>query len=152
MNSSISLNSAAGIEHDAVADQVHHARAEDADGQQVGGVFLAADADGVAGVGAAAVADDDVGVLGEEIDDLALALVAPLQADDAGIAFEKRCHSATFSREKRVRTGKRDSMTVGRGVSSLSEVLPLAASRLFGSEQALSRKRQKKWRCNATVS
>ncbi len=62
-----------GVEHDAVADDVHHAGAEDADGQQVRGVFLPADADGVAGVGAAAVADDDVGLLGEEIDDLALA-------------------------------------------------------------------------------
>ena len=38
----------------------------------------------------AAVADDDLGVVGEEIDDLALALVAPLEADDAGIAFEER--------------------------------------------------------------
>ena len=37
---------------------------------------------GVAGVGAALVAHDDVGLLGEDVDDLALAFVAPLGADD----------------------------------------------------------------------
>ena len=89
MNSSISLKQHLGVEDDAVADEVHHARAEDADGEEVGGVFFAADADGVPGVGAAAVADDDVGVLGQEVDDLALALVAPLEADDGGIALEE---------------------------------------------------------------
>jgi hypothetical protein len=36
------------------------------------------------GVGAAVVADDEVVLFGEEIDDLALGLVAPLQADDTG--------------------------------------------------------------------
>ena len=40
--------------------------------------------DGVAGVGAAVVADDEVVLVGEQIDDLALGLVAPLQADDTG--------------------------------------------------------------------
>ena len=40
--------------------------------------------DGVAGVGAAVVANDEVVLVGEEIDDLALGLVAPLQADDTG--------------------------------------------------------------------
>ena len=96
-NSSISLNSTSGIEHDAVADDVHHAGPEDADRQQVRRVFLAADADGVPGVGAAAVADDDVGVLGEEIDDLALALVAPLEADDNGISLQERGHNRRLS-------------------------------------------------------
>ena len=38
--------------------------------------------DRVAGVVAALEADDDVGVLGEQVDDLALALIAPLGADD----------------------------------------------------------------------
>src|SRR5207244_3991946 len=46
--------------------------------------------DGVPGVGAATVAHDDVGVLGEEIDDLSLALVAPLEADDAGVSLKNR--------------------------------------------------------------
>ena len=38
--------------------------------------------DGMAGVGAAVVADDEIVLIGEEIDDFALGLVAPLQADD----------------------------------------------------------------------
>ena len=79
MNSSISREEGFGVEDDAVADDVHDARAEDADGQQVRGVLLAVDADGVAGVGAAAVADDDLRLFGEEVDDLALAFIAPLE-------------------------------------------------------------------------
>ena len=43
---------------------------------------LFADVDGVAGVRAALVAHDPVGALGEDIDELAFALVAPLGADD----------------------------------------------------------------------
>ena len=45
---------------------------------------LVADDDRVAGVVAALVAGDDVEPLGQQVDDLALALVAPLGADDDG--------------------------------------------------------------------
>ena len=38
----------------------------------------------------------DVGVLGEKIDDLALALITPLQADDDGISFDKSGHGRAF--------------------------------------------------------
>ncbi len=55
--------------------------------------FSLADADGMPGVGSAAIPDDHVRLLGQKIDDLPLAFVAPLQADDAGIAFEKRNHA-----------------------------------------------------------
>ena len=44
---------------------------------------LAVDDDGVAGVGPAVVADDEVELVAEQIDDLPLGLVAPLQADHA---------------------------------------------------------------------
>src|SRR5262249_6745878 len=47
-------------------------------------VGLVADDDRVPRVGAALVAADEVGVLREEIDDLPLALVAPLRPDDHG--------------------------------------------------------------------
>ena len=47
-------------------------------------VRLAVDDDRVPGVRAALVAADEVGVLGEQVDDLALPLVAPLRADDHG--------------------------------------------------------------------
>jgi hypothetical protein len=43
------------------------------------------DDDGVARVGAAAVADDDLAVLGQDIDHLALAFITPLQSDDTRI-------------------------------------------------------------------
>ena len=45
---------------------------------------LAADDDRVPGVRAALVAADDVRLLRKQVDDLALALVAPLRADDDG--------------------------------------------------------------------
>lgn len=54
---------------------------------EVQDVFLRADEDGVAGVVAARVAHDDVGRLGEHVDDFAFALVAPLSADQNGV-----CH------------------------------------------------------------
>jgi hypothetical protein len=43
---------------------------------------VAVEDDGMAGVGAALISDDDVVVLGQEVDDISLGLVTPLQADD----------------------------------------------------------------------
>ena len=54
------------------------------DGQLAELERLAVDDDGVAGVRAALVAADDVRLLREQVDDLALALVAPLRTDDDG--------------------------------------------------------------------
>jgi hypothetical protein len=45
---------------------------------------LVPDADRVTGVRAALVAADEVGLLGEQVDDLSLALVSPLRAHDDG--------------------------------------------------------------------
>ena len=71
------------VDDAAVAD---HARlaADDPARQRADLVRLVADDDRVAGVRAALVAADDVGVLGEQVDDLALPLVAPLRPDDDG--------------------------------------------------------------------
>ena len=69
------------VDHDAVADHAELARVEDPRGDQVElPLFLAAD-DRVAGVVAALEAHDGVAVLGQEIGDLPLALIAPLGAD-----------------------------------------------------------------------
>ena len=82
-------------------------------------VRLAVGDDRVAGVGPALVAADDVRVAGEQVDDLALALVSPLRADDyrrghAGSLTAERCCSeprslsglATYgSRRERVGSG-----------------------------------------------
>ena len=70
------------IEHDAVADDAELAGPHDAGGQKRELVDLAADHEGVAGIVPALEAHDHVGLLGEPVDDLALAFVAPLGAHD----------------------------------------------------------------------
>ena len=70
------------IEHDAVADDALRTRVQDAGRNLVQDELAIADHDRVAGVGAALVAHHEVGLLGQHVDQLALALVAPLRADD----------------------------------------------------------------------
>ncbi len=71
-----------GVDHDAVADHAQLARVQDPRWHQVQLPGLAVPDDRVAGVVAALEADDRVGLLGEQVGDLALALIAPLGADD----------------------------------------------------------------------
>ena len=78
---SISLQQRPRIDDDAVADDAELARAHDARRQQRQLVGLVADDERVAGVVAALEAHDDIGALRQPVDDLALALVAPLGAD-----------------------------------------------------------------------
>ena len=73
------------VEDDAIADDRRRA-ADDARGEQRKLVRLAAHDQRMAGVVAALEADDHVGAAGEPVDDLALALVAPLRADDGDVA------------------------------------------------------------------
>ena len=70
------------VDHDTVADDRDAAGAEDAAGQQVQGVLLVADHDGVAGVVAAVELHDVVDPATEQVGGLAFALVAPLGPDD----------------------------------------------------------------------
>ena len=81
LSSSISLDQADRVHHHAVADDATFARAQDAGGDEVEDVFLAADQDGMPGVVAALGADNDVRLVGQDIDDFAFAFVAPLGAD-----------------------------------------------------------------------
>ena len=69
-----------GIDHAAVPEQAERVGVEDAARDEPELVRLVADHERVAGVVSALVAGDHVGALGEEVDDLALALVAPLRA------------------------------------------------------------------------
>ncbi len=68
-------------EHDAVADVAGDLLAQDAGRDQVQHRLLAADHQRMAGVVTALEAHDTLGMIGEPVDDLALALVAPLGAD-----------------------------------------------------------------------
>ena len=73
------------IDDDAVADHAADAVVQDAGRQQVQDELRAADQHRVAGVVAALVPGDDREVRGEQVDDLALALVAPLRANHRNV-------------------------------------------------------------------
>jgi hypothetical protein len=75
-----------GRQHHAVADVALHARAHDAAGDQVQRGLHAVDHQRVAGVVAALEAHHALRHLGQPVDQLALAFVAPLGADDDHIA------------------------------------------------------------------
>jgi hypothetical protein len=65
-----------------VAEHAHHAVVDDTRGDEVERERAVADLHGVPGVVPALVARDHVEAPGQQIDDLALALVAPLRARD----------------------------------------------------------------------
>ena len=88
------------VDHDAVADRAQLARIEDPGRDQVELPLHAVAHDGVAGVVAALEADHEVRLLGEQVDDLALALVAPLGAHDHDAG-----HVVGQSRARRRRPG-----------------------------------------------
>ena len=71
-----------GVDHDAVADHAALARIQDAGGNQVQLPLAPVAHDRVARVIAALKAHDGVDPLGEQVSDLALALVAPLGPND----------------------------------------------------------------------
>ena len=73
-----------GVDDDAITDDALAAGAENAARDEVQDKFSAVDDDGVAGVVAASVAGDDLVALGQDIDDLAFAFIAPLGAKDDG--------------------------------------------------------------------
>ena len=69
-------------QHHAVADQAQRVGAQDAGRDQVQDGLLAPDDQRVAGIVAALETDDGTDFLGEQIDDLALAFIAPLGAEN----------------------------------------------------------------------
>ena len=87
----------AGVDHHPVADDRRDVVVEDAARHQLEGEGLAVDHDGVAGVVAALVADDHLHLLGQEVGELALALVAPLGPDDDGCG-----HASLLRRKARI--------------------------------------------------
>ncbi|GAC1355955.1 MAG: hypothetical protein NVSMB3_01770 [Acidobacteriaceae bacterium] len=71
-----------GVEYDAVADDAFALRPEDAAGDELEHELPALDDDGVTGIVPASVAGDDIELLGEDVDDLSFALIAPLGTED----------------------------------------------------------------------
>ena len=65
----------------AIADQALHVSVQDSRGDQRQNGLLAADHQGMSGVVAALEAHHGLHLVGQQVDDLALALVAPLQTD-----------------------------------------------------------------------
>ena len=98
------LDHAGRIEHHAAGDDAGHAGRENAAGQQRELVDLVADDDGVPGVRPALIADDEVVLAGQQVDDLALGFVAPLQTDDASAGHGR---DLMAGQEDRPRLGKR---------------------------------------------
>jgi hypothetical protein len=66
------------VQHDAVTDEAQRVGAQDARGNQVQHGLLAVDHQRVAGVVPALEAHDGADFLGQQVDDLALAFIAPL--------------------------------------------------------------------------
>jgi hypothetical protein len=79
------------IEHDAVADEAGDPVTNDSRRNQVELVDLVADDQRVTGIVAALKAHDTLGMIGEPVNDLALALVAPLGAHDYDVLGHS-CH------------------------------------------------------------
>ena len=73
------------VHYDAVADYAVLAVVQNARGHEVENVFLVSDDDGMARVRAALEADYDIRFLGQEVNNLALAFIAPLGANEYSI-------------------------------------------------------------------
>jgi hypothetical protein len=85
------------IDDDAVADVAVDARPHHARGHQLQRRAHAVDDQRVPGVVAALEADHGPRVLGQPVDDLALAFVTPLGADDDDVSRRRRRHATAFS-------------------------------------------------------
>src|SRR5262245_20965685 len=88
------LDHAGRIDHDPVRNYASNAWRQNAAWEQRQFVDFVADNDGVASVGAALITDDKIVFAGQDVDDLALGFVAPLQTDNASAGHNwtvRRC-------------------------------------------------------------
>src|SRR5206468_12442188 len=123
---------------DAIADQAPLARVEHARRHQVEHDRVVAAADAVPGVRAALVSGDDVGLLGQTIDDLSLALVAPLGAHDhrARHATALRGSSAQTLKVRNASTTRSAASTPARSCASAVEAPRCGVAITFGSSSS----------------
>ena len=71
-----------GVEDDARSDDAQPAPVKNSRGNQVQDELLAVDGHGVTGIVSPLVPGDDVEFLGQQVDDLSLALISPLGPDN----------------------------------------------------------------------
>ena len=71
-----------GVEDDARSDDAQPAPVKNSRGNQVQDELLAVDGHGVTGIVSPLVPGDDVEFLGQQVDDLSLALISPLGSDN----------------------------------------------------------------------
>src|SRR5450759_2073209 len=81
------------VQNDSIANRTTYARVENSARNLVEDERLVADVHGVAGIGAALIANYPVGALREDINELALAFVSPLGADDDDGAYVRIEHA-----------------------------------------------------------
>ena len=70
------------MNNNTISEHVHTLRIEDTAWKEMESILLAIGYDGVAGVGSAIESCADLVVLGEDVDKLALTLIAPLGSED----------------------------------------------------------------------
>ena len=72
------------VNHHAGAQHTGHVRVQDAGGQQVQDELALLGDDGVSSIVAALIAGNDVSMFGQQVDDAALALIAPVDSSNSG--------------------------------------------------------------------
>src|ERR1019366_687628 len=92
----------ARVDDEAVSDHVHDARAADARRDETQREVLVAELHGVAGVVAALIAGDEIEGGSDEVDDFALAFVAPLAPDDGEGRTFYVCHFWIVTSEEKI--------------------------------------------------
>ena len=92
---------------DAGPDDAQRARIEDSGRNEVDGEPTLLVDHGMAGIGAAMPTNNQVRITGEQVDDLALPLVAPMAADDS-----RYRHSVKLARSGRARNAERGTIRV----------------------------------------
>src|ERR1019366_189977 len=92
----------ARVDDEAVSDHVHDARAADARRDETQREVLVAELHGVAGVVAALIAGDEIEGGSDEVDDFALAFVAPLAPDDGESRAFDVCHFWIVTSEEKI--------------------------------------------------
>ena len=82
------------VDHHTGAQHAGHLRVQDAGGQQVQDELALLGHNGMAGIVATLIARNDIGIFGQQVDDAALALIAPVDSSNSG---QHKLHLPSFS-------------------------------------------------------